>query len=114
MNPEIRELLEIKSDNEDKITQSNQNVLIHTLIRLGVLVVITIGIINAADLGRGSDIFGYLLSIVIFHGVWFIYIIIETIILNSNKKAKLRNVNLIFIGIILLVYLPVFIIIFGE
>ncbi|PWN71734.1 hypothetical protein C1631_003680 [Chryseobacterium phosphatilyticum] len=104
MSPELRELFEIKQDGDKKALPSNQNVTRHILIRLAVLISGTIVFSIAMTEAKGWDGLAYLIFMMIFHGLWFLFIIIETTVLQSKNKLKLRNINLIFAGSILLLY----------
>ena len=104
MNPELRELFEIKQDDEKNSRPVNQNILIHVFIRLGVIILGTIGFGIAASKENGWGVLGYVFYMMIFHGLWLLFLIIETIVLQSSEKYKLRNVNFIFIGVLLLIY----------
>lgn len=106
MNSELRELFEIKQEDENKKTGQpvRQNVAGHILIRLGFIIAGTIffGIIISNS--KGWDGIGLLFLMIIFHAVWLLFIIIEAVILQSRNKLVLRNINLIFILILLLIY----------
>lgn len=105
MNPELRELFEIKQDdNKSSRPVVKQNVLIHVFIRLGVIILGTIGFGIAASNASGWGALGYAFYMMIFHALWLLFLIIETIVLQSSGKYKLRNANSILIGILLLIY----------
>lgn len=106
MSPELRELFEIKQEDKEKTVSqpTDQNVTNHILIRLAVLFTGTLGfsfLINGAD---GWGALAMVIFMAIFHAVWLLYIIIEAVILQSKKKLMLRNINLVFILILLLIY----------
>lgn len=104
MSPELRELFEIKQDDEKSSHPIRQNVLIHVFIRLGVIILGTIGFGIAASNASGWGALGYAFYMMIFHALWLLFLIIETIVLQSSEKYKLRNANSILIGILLLIY----------
>ncbi|WP_185288612.1 hypothetical protein [Chryseobacterium lactis] len=104
MNPELRELFEIKQDDEKNSRPVNQNILIHIFIRLGVIILGTIGFGIAASNASGWGALGYAFYMMIFHALWLLFLIIETIVLQSSEKYRLRNVNFILIGALLLIY----------
>jgi len=104
MNRELRELFEIKQDEEKNIQPADQNVKNHILIRLAALIFGSIVFFIAMTQAKGWDVLGYLFFMMIFHAVWLLFIIIEMAILQSNEKLKLRNVNLTFTLILLLIY----------
>lgn len=104
MSPELRELFEIKQDDKKSNRPVNQNVLLHVFIRLGIVILGTIGFAIAMSQASGWGAYGYLFYMLIFHGLWLLFLIIETIVLQNNEKHKLRNVNFILIGILLLIY----------
>lgn len=56
-------------------------------------------VINVA---KGWD--GLALLMAAFHAVWLLFIIVEAVILQNRKKFMLRNINLIFVVILLLIY----------
>ncbi|KXH84489.1 hypothetical protein [Chryseobacterium kwangjuense] len=106
MSPELRELFEIKQEAESKKTgqPASQNVANHLLIRLGIIIAGTIAFGVAISESKGWDGLGLLILMAAFHAVWLLFIIIETAILQSRNKFVLRNINLIFILILLLIY----------
>ncbi|MFP3831591.1 hypothetical protein [Chryseobacterium sp. SIMBA_028] len=104
MSPELRTLFEIKEEKKKNNPPARQNVGTHVLIRLAVLILGTIAFSIAMSLASGWAILGIAIYIVIFHSVWFLFILIEAIVLQSNEKLKLRNANLILSGILLLIY----------
>ncbi|WP_061084683.1 hypothetical protein [Chryseobacterium indologenes] len=104
MSPELRELFEIKQGNEKKAEPGGQNVTRHILIRLAVLIFGTVVFAIAMSQAKGWDGLAYLIFMMIFHGLWFLFIIIEATVLQSKDKLALRNVNLIFAGSILMIY----------
>ncbi|WP_223607690.1 hypothetical protein [Chryseobacterium sp. OSA05B] len=106
MNQELKELFEIKQeDKEKKVSQpTDQNVTNHILIRLAVMIIGTLGFGIAVNESQGWEGLALLIFMAIFHGVWLLYIIIEAVILQNKKKFILRNINLIFILILLLIY----------
>ncbi|KFF21819.1 hypothetical protein [Chryseobacterium sp. JM1] len=106
MSPELRKLFEIKQEDEEKkISQpTDQNVKNHILIRLAVLITGTLGFAFLINGAEGWGAVALVIFMAIFHGIWLLYIIIETMILQSKKKFILRNINLVFILILLLIY----------
>lgn len=108
MNPELRELFEIKQDEEKNKKPSHQNIWKHILIRLSVVVLGTIVFFIIMSKASGWGAFGFAVYMLIFHVLWLLFIFIEAIVLQSNEKYQLRNVNFIFIGILLLIYGIVF------
>ncbi|GEN69671.1 MULTISPECIES: hypothetical protein [Chryseobacterium] len=104
MNRELRELFEIKQDEEKSIQPTGQNVKKHILIRLAVLIFGSVAFLIAMSQAKGWDVLGYLFLMMIFHAVWLLFIIIEMVILQGSEKLKLRNVNLIFTLVLLLIY----------
>ncbi|MET3037824.1 hypothetical protein ABXT08_17130 [Chryseobacterium sp. NRRL B-14859] len=114
MNSELRELFEIKEDEEKPNKPVSQNVGAHVVIRLAVIVLATIAFFFAMSQAQGWGALGIALYMVMFHALWLLFIIIETVVLQSNGKLKLRNVNLIFIGVLLFIYGIGAIMIFGR
>ncbi|NIF04970.1 hypothetical protein F3J23_05900 [Chryseobacterium sp. Tr-659] len=104
MNPELRELFEIKQDDENNNKPVRQNVGTHIGIRLAVIILGTIGFFIGMIQAKGWGALGIAFFMMIFHALWLLFIIIETAVLQSNGKFKLRNVNLIFIAILLFIY----------
>lgn len=104
MSPELRELFEIRQDEEKSSRPVRQNVLIHVFIRLGMIILGTIGFGIAASKANGWGALGYAFYMMIFHALWILFLIIETIVLQSSEKYRLRNVNFILIGVLLLIY----------
>ncbi|WP_300689937.1 hypothetical protein [Chryseobacterium sp.] len=104
MSPELRELFEIKQDEETNKQPNNQNAINHILIRLAVIISGTIVFVIAMSRAKGWDGLAYLIFMMAFHGLWFLFIVIETVVLENKGKSRLRNVNLIFIGVLLLIY----------
>lgn len=105
MNPELRELFEIKQDDrKNSRPVVKQNVLLHVFIRLGIVILGTVIFSIAMSQASGWGAYGYLFYMLIFHGLWLTFLIIETIVLQSSGKYKLRNANSILIGILLLIY----------
>lgn len=104
MSPELRELFEINEEKKKNNLPARQNVTAHVLIRLAVLIFGTIAFSIAMSLASGWGVLGVAIYMVIFHSLWLLFIIIEAIVLQSNEKLKLRNVNLIFSGTLLLIY----------
>ncbi|MDR2236977.1 MAG: hypothetical protein LBE92_12720 [Chryseobacterium sp.] len=106
MDPELRELFELKDDNNEKGDRKppEQNVLRHATIRLAVFIAGTIVFGIAMSQAKGWGALGILMYMMIFHAVCLLFIIIETPILKSNNKPALANVNIIFIVILLLIY----------
>ncbi|PKF75905.1 hypothetical protein [Chryseobacterium sp. PMSZPI] len=104
MNPELRELFEIKQDDEKNNQPTNQNVTTHIITRLALIIFGTLGFVIAMTQAKGWDALGYFFFMMIFHAVWLLFIIIETIFLQGSGKVKLRNVNLVFISVLLIIY----------
>ncbi|WES99126.1 hypothetical protein P2W68_05785 [Chryseobacterium arthrosphaerae] len=108
MSPELRELFEIRQDEEKSRQPSQRNIWKHIIIRLAVIVAGTIVFFIIMSKASGWGAFGFALYMLIFHVLWFLFIFIEAIVLQNNEKYKLRNVNFIFMGILLLLYGIVF------
>ncbi|WP_106917564.1 hypothetical protein [Chryseobacterium aurantiacum] len=104
MSPELRELFEIKEEKKKNNPPARQNVTNHVLIRLVVLIFGTIAFSFAMSEASGWAVLGVAIYMVAFHSLWFLFILIETIVLQSNEKLKLRNANLTLSGILLLIY----------
>ncbi|MCT2564230.1 hypothetical protein [Chryseobacterium herbae] len=108
MNKELRELFEIKQeDKEKKVSQpTDQNIKNHILIRLAVVIIGTLGFVFLININesQGWEVVALLIFMAIFHAIWLLYIIIEAMILQSKKEFILRNINLVFILILLLIY----------
>ncbi|MDQ0781977.1 hypothetical protein [Chryseobacterium sp. W4I1] len=118
MNSELRELFEIKQDDgKKKISKpdpGDQNVKKHITNRLAVFILGTICFVIAINTGKGSwEEVAFLIFMAIFHAIWLLFIIIEAVVLQSKKKFALRNINLIFILILLLTYFISGIFLFG-
>lgn len=103
MNPELRELFEIKEEPEQR-KPAQQNVILHVIIRLGILLAGSLLFLVMMIQAKGWDGLGFLVYAMIFHFAWFVFLVIETLILESRNKSKLRNVNLIFISLFLIFY----------
>jgi hypothetical protein len=104
MNPEFRELFEIKQDDKENNLPAHEDVKKHIIIRLAVFILGSIVFFIGMSQAKGWDALGWLFFMMIFHAVWLLFIIIEAVILQGNGKSKLRNVNLIFTGVLLLIY----------
>nr|WP_315032339.1 hypothetical protein [uncultured Chryseobacterium sp.] len=104
MNRELKDLFEIKQDETKTSKPVSQNVKTHIAIRLGVLILGTIVFFIAMNEAKGWDGLAYLIFMMVFHGLWFLFIIIETTVLQSKGKLVLRNINLIFVCALLLIY----------
>lgn len=104
MSPELRELFEIKQNEENNKQPVSQNVTNHIVIRLAVIVFGSIIFLIAMSQAEGWGGLIFVFSMMIFHALWLLFIIIEAVILQGNGKFKLRNVNLIFTGTLLLLY----------
>ncbi|MDR6923619.1 MULTISPECIES: hypothetical protein [Chryseobacterium] len=106
MDPELKELFELKDEKEETGTPKipEQNVIKHVLIRLAVLIVGTIGFGIAMSQEQGWGVMGYLLFMMAFHAIWAIFMIIEALVLQSNKKLILRNTNFALIAGLLFIY----------
>jgi len=112
MNEEFNELFDIKEDNDDKpnVQIMTQKIVIHTLIRIIVLVVAAAAscvllFIAAYD----SQISLGVLALLIVVG-WFSLMIMEAIRLNKSNKTQLSTANTILVG---LAVLMIFMLILG-
>lgn len=114
MDNELRELFEIKEDHKIKVSEKKQNVLQHILIRLAIFIAGTIGFTAVILSVSGWDVLGYLIIMFVFHVVWFVCILFETFILHINEKYILRNANLIFLAVVLILYGIAYIAIFNP
>lgn len=98
---EIYNLLEIHAPEHDLgSVHPTQNALKHLLIRVFSIIFIIGGILlfsEIQNLGM-NDGLAVLLGCAILFIIWFIFIVIEAIVLQVRKKPVLRNVNLIIIG----------------
>ncbi|MCT2406585.1 hypothetical protein NZD88_03325 [Chryseobacterium antibioticum] len=113
MDNELRELFEIKEDHKIKVSEEKPNIAKHILIRLAIFIAGTIGFTAVIFSSGGWDVIGYLIIMFGFHVIWFVYILIETFILYINKKYILRNVNLIFSAVVLILYCIAYITVFN-
>ncbi|MGG5207814.1 hypothetical protein ACQWU4_02620 [Chryseobacterium sp. MIQD13] len=118
MNPELRELFEIKQEDKEKDKKiskvTDQNVKSHITTRLAVFILGTICFVIAINEEKGGwEEIAFLIFMAIFHGLWLLFIIIEAVILQRKKKFILRNINLAFILILLLTYFISGIFLFG-
>lgn len=107
MNSELRELFEIKQEDQNKkISQppSDQNMIDHMIVRLAVIIIVTLVFGIAINEAKGWDGLALLMLMAVFHTVCLIFMIVEAVILHNRKKFILRNVNLVFILILLLIY----------
>lgn len=106
MNSELRELFEIKQEDEQKKTgpPADQNAASHILIRLTVMIIGTLAFAIVINDAKGWDGLALLILMAVFHAVWLLFIIVEAVILQNKKKFTLRNINLIFILVLLLIY----------
>lgn len=103
---EIYDLLEINTpENDFQRFDASQNWGKHLLIRVFSI----IGIIGCILIFTELENFGVNDSIAILLGcvaiffIWFLFICIETIVLQVRKKPVLRNINLVIIGFTILV-----------
>lgn len=89
---------EPQNDYLDSNRKSNKTK--HIVLRAGLLVItLLLMIIRSAYTGNGwwvlmSLILGFGLAI-----IWFLFILIETFILYSKKKADLAKINIIMLGV---------------
>lgn len=117
MSPELRELFEIKQEdgNRKTSTPADQNVKKHLTTRLAVFILGTICFIIAINAGGkgGWEEIAFLIFMALFHAAWLLFIIIEIVILQTRKKLILRNINLVFIVILVLTYFISGIFLFG-
>lgn len=118
MNSELKELFEIKQDDvKKKISKpdpGDQNVKKHITNRLAVFIFGTICFVIAVNAGKGGwEAIAFLIFMAIFHAIWLLFIIIETVVLHNRKKFILRNINLIFILVLLSTYFISGIFLFG-
>lgn len=104
MSPELRELFEIKEEKKKNNPPARQNVGTHVSIRLTIIILGTIAFFIAMSEASGWGVLGVAIYMVIFHSLWFLFILIEAIVLQSIEKLKLRNANLTLSGILLLIY----------
>ncbi|KPE50738.1 hypothetical protein [Chryseobacterium indologenes] len=106
MNPELKELFELKDEKEETGVPKTpeQNVVKHVLIRLSVLIAGTVGFGIAMHDEYGLGAVGYLLFMMAFHALWAIIMFIEALVLQSNKKLILRNTNFVLIAGLLFMY----------
>ena len=114
MDKELKELFEIKEDEKILVSEEKQDTRKHILIRLGILIAGTIGFIVIILNSNGWDVLGYLIFMFAFHAVWLVGILIETFILHINKKYILRNTNLIFTAVMLVLYCIGYITVFNP
>ncbi|KFF01547.1 hypothetical protein [Chryseobacterium luteum] len=114
MDKELRNLFEIKEDDKINVSENKQNILKHILIRLAIFIAGTIGFTAVIFSVSGWDVLGYLIIMFAFHVVWFVCILIEALILHVNGKYILRNANLIFSVVILILYCIAYIAIFNP
>ena len=106
MDPELKELFELKDEKEETGIPKTpeQNVVKHILIRIAVLIAGTIGFGIAMGEERGWGVLGYLLFMMVFHALWAIIMLIEALVLQSNNKLILRNTNFGLIVSLLFIY----------
>ncbi|MDQ0064548.1 hypothetical protein [Chryseobacterium lathyri] len=115
MDNELRELFEIKEDDHIIfVSEEKPNIAKHILIRLAIFIAGTIGFAAVILSASGWDVLGYLIIMFAFHIIWFIGILIETFILHINKKYILRNANLIFLAVVLILYCIAYIAVFNP
>jgi len=103
---EIYDLLEINTpENDFQRFDASQNWGKHLLIRVFSIIGIIGGILIFSELENFSvnDSIAILLGCVAIFFIWFLFICIETIVLQVRKKPVLRNVNLAIIGFTILV-----------
>ncbi|UWX61646.1 hypothetical protein N0B40_05045 [Chryseobacterium oranimense] len=114
MDQELRDLFEIKEDEKILVSEEKPDIIKHILIRVGILVAGTIGFTVVILNASGWDVLGYLIFMFAFHAVWFVGILIESIILYINRKYILRNTNLIFTAAMLVLYCIGYITVFNP
>jgi len=103
MNEELNALFEIKDNTTEYLPL--QNLAKHIGIRLCVLVVALIGLIGIPLMLDSMDGLVFIYIGIFFPIAWFVFLIIETIVLHSNKKNQLRNANFIMLLVLLPIYL---------
>ncbi|AZA83875.1 hypothetical protein C1637_13415 [Chryseobacterium lactis] len=104
MNPELRELFEIKQEDGNKKPITDHNVKKHIVIRLAVLVSGSIVFFIGMNEAKGWDGLGWFFFMMIFHALWLLFIIIEAVVLQGNGKTKLRDINVIFSIALIVLY----------
>jgi|GEM_PF-4100748 len=105
---EIYNLLEIHSPTEEfQKTTNNQNAIKHLLIRVFSIIFIigSIFILTELENFGTNDSLAILLLCAVLFLIWFVFLIIEAIVLQVRKKYILRNVNLILVGFIFVLIL---------
>lgn len=103
---EIYDLLEINTpENDFQRFDASQNWGKHLLIRVFSIIGIIGGILIFTELENFgvNDSIAILLGCVAIFFIWFLFICIETIVLQVRKKTVLRNINLAIIGFTILV-----------
>lgn len=115
MDNELRELFEIKEDDHTIfVSEKKPNTAKHILIRLAIFIAGTIGFTAVIFNANGWDVLGYLIIMFAFHAIWFFCILIEALILHINNKYILRNANLKFSAVVLILYCIAYIAIFNP
>ena len=89
MSKEINDLLEINQA-ESESHNNEQNVERHLVLRIGIPILLLVILFSLSDNGYLNVILVGCISI-----VWLISLLIESIMLNFNRKKKLRNANLV-------------------
>lgn len=104
---EIYDLLEIlPPENDLKLVDASQNVVKHLLIRVFAVILIIGAILIYTELENfgTNDTLGIWVGCAILFIIWFLFLLIEAIVLQVRKKNILRNANLVIIGFVIFAF----------
>jgi len=109
MNEELNELFDIKSDKNENnnIPKPKQNVLVHSIVRVVILVVATVATCGILLVAALDGQIGLAILAVVIILAWFGAMIFETVKLNRKKCRELANSNIILIVIAILIILGI-------
>lgn len=109
MNKELNEIFEIKEEKSQEIIKKNNNKRRHFLIRFltfATIVIITL-ILVESNIMRVQNGYGILLISAFSQFFWFLFIIIELIKFQVEKKYQLRSINFKLLIAAMLLYLVI-------